>query len=264
MWAARQTLGAALRAQAPQCFAQRAPAQRLAAALAPTLRFASGGAPVPPDGADGPHPPTRDPHLELLRRRDTLTAEQKEVRNFLAIVKTISPEELLPKGDAPLLERFTATLRAKLVDRQEALDWLSRVGGLSSEGLDWLQSASTSSLLHSTKTASVTKSIQEKQDWLGRVDGMSSAELEEQAAKRGTDAIFLKMVRTPAKKGPTQAKLDWLKRLEGMSREELEEEVTKLDDEVMKLRSQAALDEFILRASRRKSKDKPEDPPGSA
>ena len=62
MWAARQALAAALRAQAPRRLAQRAPAQRLAAALSPTLcdvwvaRFASaaadGGAAVPPDGAD--------------------------------------------------------------------------------------------------------------------------------------------------------------------------------------------------------------------
>ena len=62
MWAAGQALAAALRAQAPRRFAQRAPAQRLAAALSPTLcdvwgaRFASAaadaGAVVPPDGAD--------------------------------------------------------------------------------------------------------------------------------------------------------------------------------------------------------------------
>jgi hypothetical protein len=134
MWAARQTLGAALRAQAAQRFAQRAPAQRLAAAQAPTLRFAStagGDAAVPPDGGEGPRPPIGDIHLELLRRRVPATAEQKEVRTFLSVVSTISHRDLLP-GDGPLLERFVATLRAKLPGRLEAMDWLNRQG-MSSE-----------------------------------------------------------------------------------------------------------------------------------
>lgn len=286
MWAARQTLGAALRTQAPQRFAQRAPAQRLAAALAPTLRFAStagGDAPVPPDGGEGPDLPTLESHLELLRRRVPATAEQKEARNFVAVVRTISHRDLLT-GDGPLLERFEATL----AERLEALHWLNRQGISSmvvksmyaggyggqlgatkaaavaksmQDKVDWLtrQGISCKALFsnQAVQSTSVTKSMQDKLDWLSRIDGMTSAELEEEAAKQRKSARaakFLKLLQTPAKKGPAQEKLDWLKRIEGMSREELEEEAKKRQVET----------DAIYQALRRKLEDKPEEPAGSS
>jgi hypothetical protein len=123
---------------------------------------------------------------------------------------------------------------------QDKLDWLSREGGMTSESF----------------VPQAVQSMKKKLDWLSRMEGMTSAELEEEAAKqgmRGKAATFLKLLRTPAKKGPTQPRLDWLKRVEGMSREELEKEVKK---------RQAELDAIAL-ALRRKSEDKPEEP-GSA